>query len=241
METTQVQAATFDVAVTLEVSNEIERVIQNSVNPQFAQVSTILNLMLVSQHNLASVMRGMEEQIVNKVVQALTLQRIGYQVPAVAEVSVASDVGDHGGDFYMDSSLPAAHNNDPLPQDTTNKTLTKKGKLRKKAPKINVLDCLPPGTFTWSRQLRKAQDFWVEFAYSLPSSRKPPLCHLEDAEGSKWRPDKLISNVTGKKSTALKQGWSARTPIITGYFTGPWIVIWMKMLPLKKFKQFSIW
>jgi hypothetical protein len=202
METTQVQAATFDVAVTLEVSNEIERVIQNSVNPQFAQVSTILNLMLVSQHNLASVMRGMEEQIVNKVVQALTFQRIGYQVPAVAEVSVASDVGNHGGDFYMDSSRPAPHNKDPPPQDTTNKTLTKKGKLRKKVPKINVLDCLPPGTFTWSRQLRKARDFWVEFAYGLPSYRKPPLCQLEDAEGSKWRSDKLISNVTGKKSTA---------------------------------------
>jgi hypothetical protein len=156
METAQVQAATDDVAVTAEVSNKIEQVIQSSVNPQFAQVLTLLNLMLVSQHNLSSItMRDMEERIVNKVVRALTIQRVGCQVPAVAEVLVASCVGDRGPAFHLDSFLPAAHNNGLPPQDT-NEKLTKKGKLRKKAPKINVLDCLLPGTFTWSRQLRKA-------------------------------------------------------------------------------------
>jgi hypothetical protein len=42
---------------------------------------------------------------------------------------------------------------------------------------------------------------------------KPPLRKLEDEHGSKWRSDKLISNVTQQKSTAMKTMWSQRTPI----------------------------
>jgi hypothetical protein len=42
---------------------------------------------------------------------------------------------------------------------------------------------------------------------------KPALRLLEDAHGSKWRLDKLISNVTGQMSTAMKTMWSQRTPI----------------------------
>jgi hypothetical protein len=104
----------------------------------------------------------------------------------------------------------------PRPQPSTVEptwqlTTNNKGTPWQKCTKTKILEALPAGSVIWSNELKTARDYWVEFEYGTMG--KPALQPLEDKHGSKWRSDKLISNVTGQNSTGMKIMWSQRTPI----------------------------
>ena len=83
-----------------------------------------------------------------------------------------------------------------------------------RAVKCNISDQLRSavGTFLWSTQFVKADQYWNEFKRGV--NGRPPLQMMEDEYGNKWRNDILLGETnSGKKSTILKHEWSQRTPI----------------------------
>ena len=90
---------------------------------------------------------------------------------------------------------------------------TKAGTQRKKAKRRKVRQLLPGGQPLWAPDLMTAEQFWREFNDGLDGRK--PLKELEDELGPAWRSDTMIKDVPGSNitSSALKGGWSNRTPI----------------------------
>ena len=192
MKVAQDMAARYEMVVSGSIKNEVDRVVQERVTNPMQQMQAVMNGLLAQVMSLNQRLMVLQEQ------QALSLTAPASYTPAAAP---------------EDISRAAAAVSLPEPQtgqNQSNMALNKKGMPRKKAPKTNIIAALPSGAL-WSSDLKNARDFWVEFAYGL--NGRPALQTLEEEQGSQWRSDKMIATISGKPCTALKKGWSTRTPI----------------------------
>jgi hypothetical protein len=183
----QDKASEHHLDVSEDVRNELHRLVDQKVTPQFEHQQNQLDALAIGLQNGHNLL----VQIWNRISEPRGSEQYSQEEDSAAR-----------------SLLPRP---EPTTVEPTRQLTTKKGAPRQKRPKTNILEALPAGSVIWSRELKTARDYWVEFEYGMMG--KPPLRKLEDEHGSKWRSDKLILNVTHQKSTAMKTMWSQRTPI----------------------------
>jgi hypothetical protein len=180
MKTTQDYAALHCISLPVHIRNEIERVHTEILLPPLQEQ----NRMLVAQQ--------------------LQLNRIERTLQRMGTCNTPNSVGS----LPLSLDTETVHNN--LIDEPWEDELTKKGGVRKRKVKRDIMALIPGGAI-WSPHLKTAHQFWGEFKYGLNGST--PLKELEDTYGPAWRSDTIVQKSSGVKTSALRTGWGKRAPI----------------------------
>jgi hypothetical protein len=142
--------------------------------------------------------------------------------------SNAAPLSAEGAAFESQPPAPAPEAlGDPLQQYNTNFESAGAGVTRKKAPKTDIVAALSNGNgLLWSKDLKKARQYWIEFQYGL--NMRPSLRSREEVPGSNWRSDNQIQTATGSRCGALKKDWSRRIQIYNWIIHRVEDLVWMK-------------
>jgi hypothetical protein len=141
----QDKALEHHIDVSEDIHNELHRLVDQKVYPQFEHQQNQLDALAIGQQNSHHLL----VQIWNKILEPQQHTTVG------------------GSEQYWEEEHSAGRSLLPRPQPTTveptRQLMTKKGAPRQKHPKTNILEALPAGSVIWSSELKTARDYCVEF------------------------------------------------------------------------------